>query len=312
MRSVRQILAVARTEFRFAFRRGAPVIVTALTGLLVSAGILLLLMDNLPTYASALTFSPEQQARWLAAGFTFEQHARFVVNGPADMLVFSTLLGGLLMFVALLLLPVAAISAVPADRVFGVAELLRSTPINGAHYLAGKVLGVLAAVVLTGTVMFGLFLSATNIIFFAYLHFGLSWSASRYFLEISLLDGSLFLAWGTGVGVLLGVLFRTRRAAVFPGLIAGGLSLVFWLAAFRPPASDASLPFADRLQYYLLQNYHSIIAELARAGGFDVGLFDFTRRVGFSQIVLMYATILGALAILAVLARLWLQWKENF
>jgi hypothetical protein len=310
MKTIRQILAIARTEFRFAFRRGAPVLVTALTGLLVSAGILLLLMDNLPTYASARDFTPEQQERWLAQGFTLEQHARFVANGPADMMVMSTTLGGLVMFMALLLLPVAAISAVPADRVFGVAELLRSTPITGARYLAGKGLGVLAAVFLAGAAMLGLFFAAANIIFLAYLHFGLSWNASRYFLELALLDGGLFLAWGTIVGVLIGVLFRTRRAALFPGLLAGGLSLVFWLAAFRPPATVTTI--ADRLQYYLLQNYHSIIAELAQTGGFDPGLFGLTRQVGFGQVVLMFLTVLAALAILAVLTRYWLQWKENF
>jgi len=309
---LRQILAIARAELRFAFRRGAPVAVTVLTGLLVSTGILLLMADNLPVYASALTFTPDQQARWLAAGFSLEQHARFVANGPADMLVMGTLLGGLLMFTALLLLPAATISAVPADRVFGVAELMRSTPLTGARYLAGKVLGVLAAVALTGMVMLGLFFAAANILFFSTMHFGLSWNASRYYLEIAFLDGSLFLLWGTGVGVLLGALFRTRRAAIFPGLFAGGLSLVFWLEAFRPPSSDPSMLFTDRLQYYLLQNYHSIIAELAQTGGFDAGPFGWTQRVAFSQVVLMFLTVLGALAILAVVARLWLKWKENF
>ncbi len=37
MKSIRQMLAVARMEFRFAFRRSAPVAVTALTGLLARA-----------------------------------------------------------------------------------------------------------------------------------------------------------------------------------------------------------------------------------------------------------------------------------
>lgn len=312
MNVLRQILAVARTEFRFTFRRGAPVVVTALTGLLVGVGILLLMADSLPTYTSALTFTPEQQARWLEAGFTLEQHALFVENGPADMLVMGTLLGGLLMFVAPLLLPAAAISTVPADRALGMAELLHSTPMTGARYLAGKLLGVLAAIALTGLVMLGLFFAAANLLFFSYLHYGLSWNASLYFLEVALLDGSLLLAWGSCVGVLLGVFFRTRRAAVFPGLLAGGASLVFWLAAFRPPVTTPGLPYTDRLQYYLIQNYHFIIVELAQAGGFDAGFFGITQRVEFGQVVLMFLTVLGLLAILGVLARLWLHWKEYF
>jgi len=310
--AVHQVLAVAWTEFRFAFRRGAPVAVTILTGLLVSAGILVLMLESLPTYASALTFTPDQQARWLAAGFTLEQHARFVTNGPADMLVMGTLLGGLLMFVALLLLPAATISALPADRVCGVAELLRSTPLTGARYLAGKVLGVLWAVALTGMAMLGLFFAAADILFFSSMHIGLSWSACRYYLEIAFLDGSLFLVWGTSVGVLLGAIFRTRRAAIFPGLLAGGFSIFFWLTAFRPPSTDSGLQFTDRLQYFLVQNYHSIIGELAQTGGFNAGLFGLSRQVEFSQVVLMYLTVIGVLSILACLARLWLQWKENF
>ncbi len=312
MEGVRQILAVARMEFRFAFRRSAPVAVTALTGLLVGTGIVLLMMDALRNIAGSLTFTPEQQARWLEAGLTLEQHARFVANGPADLAVFGTVLGGLLMFVALLLLPAASIPAIPADRVFGTAELLRSTPLTGGRYLAGKALGLLAAVALTGAVMLGLFFAAVNIVFMIHLRYGLPWNAGRYFLELALLDGSLFLAWGAVFGVLLGVFFRTRRAAIFPGLLAGGVSLVFWLAAFHPPATDAGLVFADRIHYYLFQNYPSIFGELNRTLGFDPGLSSLPRLVGIGQVAAMILTVVGALLVLGLLARLWLQWKENF
>jgi hypothetical protein len=34
--------------------------------------------------------------------------------------------------------------------------------------------------------------------------------------------------------------------------------------------------------------------------------------VGIGQLALMYLVVIAALAILVTLARLWLQWKENF
>ncbi len=312
MKTVRQILAIARNEFRFAFRRGAPVVTTALIGLLVGAGIVVLILETVPDFSSAVTMAPDAQARWLALGFTLQERGPFIRNALSDLAVFGSILAWLLMFSSLLLLPAATISAVPADRKFGVSELLRSTPLTGARYLAGKVLGMLLAVLLVGVVMLALFLAMANSIIFANLHFGLSGSADLYYIKLSLLDGILFLGWGTAIGVLLGVLFRTRRAAVFPGLIAGLLSIVFWSSAFRSPPTDAGLPMADRLEYYLLQNYHSTIQELAKSLGQPMTFFSFPTHVGAGQIVLMYGTILAALAVLAILARLWLQWKENF
>jgi len=313
MKTVRQILAVAWTEFRFTFRRGAPVVITVLTGLLICAGILILTYSIMPTFVGSLTLTPEAQARWLSNGLTLEQHALFVANAPSDMVVTSTLLGGLLMLVALLFLPAASISAIPADRVYGVAELLRSTPLTGARYLVGKALGVLAAVALTGLGMLCVFFAAINVLFAVELHMGLSWNASRYFLELALLDWGLMLAWGTVTGVLLGVLFRSRKGAIFPGLLAGGLNIVFWLAAFHPPANPDSEPIVDRIQYFLLENYHSIINDLARILGTNAGVLNLPRQaVSPSQVAVMILTVMGGLLALGLLARLWLQWKENF
>ncbi len=62
-----------------------------------------------------------------------------------------------MMLIALLFLPAATVSAIPADRKFGVLELLRCTPITGTRYLTGKILGVLSAVLLVSAIMLALF-----------------------------------------------------------------------------------------------------------------------------------------------------------
>ena len=145
MKTFRQILAIARTEFRFAFRRGAPVAVTALIGLIVSAGILLEPLSNLSQTPKNLNMTPEQVARLATIGLTPGEWAVFVQNMMADMFVASTVMAWLLIFTALLFLPMATSGSIPADRKFGVSEILRSMPITGSTYLAGKVLGMLAA-----------------------------------------------------------------------------------------------------------------------------------------------------------------------
>jgi hypothetical protein len=312
MMPLRQILAIARTEFRFAFQRSAPVVVTALIGLLVGTGLLTGFIGNWPFLNLSITMTPEQAERWTSNGFTLDEHAPFVIGAAGDMLVGGSVIAGYVMLLALLLLPVATISAIPADRVFGVSELLRSTPMTGGRYLAGKIMGMLMAVLLVAAIMLALFFAATEILFFSNLHFGISKSAGLHIIELSFMDGLPLLVWGTVIGILSGVIFRTRRMALFPGLLAGLLSLLFWSAAFHSPLLTDTAA-TDKVEYYLLQNYHSpaIILE-SRLLGQDVNLFGITNRIGFDQIVLMYLTILAVLGIAALLARFWLQWKENF
>jgi hypothetical protein len=313
MKTLWQIFAIARTEFRFSFRRSAPVVTTVLVGLLVGFGLLGPFIGQLPfsPYLS-INMTPEQALSWTGNGFTIEEHALFVRGAAGDMLVGGTVLAWYVMLLALLLLPVATISAIPADRIFGLSELLRTTPITGARYLAGKVLGTLMAVLLVAALMLALFFAVTEIILFSYLHCGLSWSAGLHFIEMSILDGLPLLVWGTMIGILTGVLFRTRRMALFPGLIAGVLSIFFWLTAFRMPLTTGLL-VTDKIEYYLLQNYRSAATALeSRLLGQEVNLFGITTRIGFGQIVLMYVIILAALGIVSILARLWLKWKENF
>ncbi len=307
MEKIRQVLAVARMEVRFSYRRSAPVAVTALTGLLISSGILILLGSNLPIFTSSLTL--EGQARWIAAGLTLQQYEPMMKNLLWDGLVFGTVLPWLLAFILLLLLPVATISSIPADRSFGVSELLRSTPLEGFRYLLGKTLGVVMAVLPAGAGMLVLFFIGINGLLLVHLHLGLSWKVSWYILKLSLLDGIPLLIWGAVSGILVGVLFRSRRAALLPGLVIGLLNLLFWLTAFRPPS--ATTIRMDRVEYYLLQNYHTI-PDLARSWKDMLETIGITAQVDPGQIVLMYLTILALLGILMSLARLWLRWKENF
>jgi len=313
LKLLQQILAIARTEFRFSFRRSAPVVVTVLIGLLLSAGILVPQIDILPTWITAINMTPDQLERWTANGFTLQQHLPFLREALGDSIVANSMLASFLFLVALLLLPTATISVIPADRKFGVSELLRTTPITGTRYLAGKVLGALSAVLLVSTIMLAVFFAVLETILFSTLHFGLSWSAFIYLLEMSLLDGIPILACATVIGVLFGVLFHSRRAAVFPGLIAGLISVFIWESAFRSPKTELSFPAIDKIVYYLLQNYGSPALETeARVLGGEFNMFGITTRIGFGEIVGVYVAILAALAFLAILARLWLQWKENF
>jgi ABC-type transport system involved in multi-copper enzyme maturation permease subunit len=314
MKPIRQILAIARAEFRFGFRRSAPVAATTVIGLIVSAGILIEPLANLSAGVINSKWTPEQAQAWTSYGYTLEQRAPFLRGMYADMFVFSTMMAWLLIFLALLLLPMATSASIPADRKFGLSDLLSSTPITGTVYLAGKVLGMLATVLLIGGIMLALFFAVTEIILFSRVHYGLSSGVIWFFIKLALLDGLPMLVFGTTVGVLIGILFRTRRAAIFPGFLAGVASLVCWAIAFRAPA-QGYLGMTDLAYYYLVQNYHSpAIAVMTRMFGEDPNLFNIAGapRVGIGQLALMYLAIIASLTLLAGLARLWLYKKENF
>jgi hypothetical protein len=314
MKTIRQILAIARTEFRFGFRRSAPVAATTVISLIVSAGILIPILANLTNWAANSIMTPEKIQRLASFGVTPDEWTIFLRAAAGDMFVFSTLMAWLLIFLALLLLPMATSASIPADRKFGVSDLLHSTPITGSIYLTGKILGMLATVVLVGALMLALFFAITEIILFSGLHYGLSAGASWFLINIALLDGLPMLVFGTTVGVLVGIFFQTRRAAIFPGFLAGIVSLACWAFAFRAPAGGY-VGVTDLAYFYLLQNYHSAaIAFEIRLGEQDPNMFNIAGapRVGIEQLVLMYLVVIASLAILASLARLWLYKKENF
>ncbi len=313
MDALRKTMIIAGAEFRFAFRRGAPVVVTALVGLLVGAGVLIGPFVNLSQWAANTTMTPEKVERLASFGLTPDQWVVFMREMTSDTFVFSTLLAWLLILLALLFLPVVTSAGIPADRKFGISEMLRSTPISGWVYLAGKILGALAAVLLVAAGTLGLFFAIAESVLFGKLGFGLSAGASLFFIKLSLLDGLPILAWGTAIGVLVGVFFRSRRAAVFPGLLAGAASLVGWTLAFRAPAQSL-LGMTDLAYCYLVQNYHSSAIDVMARQGFASDPFQIAgaSRVGIGQVVLMHLTVIAALLLFTALARLWLKWKENF
>jgi len=315
VKTIWQIYAIARTEFRFGLRRSAPVAVTALIGLLISAGIVVGPFTSLSTWAANSIMTPGKIEKLASFGLSVNEWTQFLRDAFSDMFVGSTMLAWFGIFLALLLLPIATSASIPADRQFGVSELLRTTPITGFDYLAGKILGVLATVLLVGTLMLALFFAVTEIVLFSTLRYGLSPSASLFFIKLSFMDGLPMLVWGTAVGTLVGVFFRTRRAAIFPGMLAGGASLVGWAYAFRAPTYGIFKGMTDLAHYYLVQNYHSSAMALeSRLGGQDVNMFNIAgaSHVGIGQLALMYLVVIVSLAILVTLARLWLQWKENF
>jgi hypothetical protein len=315
MITVRQILVIAQTEFRFAFRRGAPVAVTVIFGLIICAGIAVAPFASLSEWAANSIITPEKIEKLASFGLTVNEWSQFLRDALGDMFVGATMLAWFAIFLALLLLPIVSAAAIPADRQFGVAELLRTTPITGYSYLAGKILGILASVLLVSAFMLALFFAVTEIVLFSTLHYGLSPTASLFLMKLALLDGLPILVWGTDIGVLVGVFFRTRRAAIFPGILAGGVSLASWVFTFRAPTHGGVGGMTDLVHYYLVQNYHSsAIALETRLGGQDATMFNLSgaAHVGIGQLVLMYMVVIAALVILVTLARLWFQWKENF
>jgi len=317
MKTLWQIFAVARTEFRFGLRRGGPVITTLLSGLVFGAAILLNPLANLSMAKDDLNHilqNPTVIEKWTEKGYTVDIYRQTAAGSIAEMTVFSVPWAWFtLLLTYFLLLPAATAASLPADRSFGVAELLHSTPISGGSYLAGKVLGVGLTVGLIGLIPLGLFFGVLEGSFLYAFQVGVPADVVGFFFKFALLDGLPILGWGLTIGILAGSIFRSRRAAVFPGLVAGILSIFFWLAAFSPP----DLPFMqlDMAAYYLLQNYHSTVLDtLAKLTGFPSPpmLGKGAPVIGIERVIIMYLIIAISLFSLAGLARLWLKWKENF
>jgi ABC-type Na+ efflux pump permease subunit len=314
MKTLWQIFAVARTEFRFGLRRGGPVVTTILIGLVFGAAILIGPLANLSTTKEDLNnvlHNPTVIQKWTEKGYTVDFVRQNYSGSMAEMTVFSVPMSWfILLLTSFLLLPAAAAISLPADRKFGVAELLHSTPISGGSYLTGKILGVGVTVALIGLIPLGLFFGVLEWAFLDAFRIGLPMDVIVFFLKFSILDGLPILGWGLTIGILAGSVFRSRLAAVFPGLVAGMLSILFWLVAFRAPTKQM-----DLVAYYLLQNYHSnALDAMAKATGtsFPSLLGEGAPLIGIGQVILMYLIITITLFCLAGLARLWLKWKENF
>jgi len=317
MKTLWQIFAIARTEFRFGLRRGAPVVVTALIGLIVGWAILLTPIDNLPNSSRYDEFSPEQVDRMLEMGITETVYQSMNRDTITDMAASSTVDGWFLMFLALLLLPIATAGIIPADRQFGMLELLRSTPITATTYLAGKILGTLGIVFFIAIFPLLIFFIVLEGILLNTYQAGVPLYLISFYIKLSIMDGIPLLACGAIIGILSGVTLRTRRAALFPGLLAGMACFYGWIKLFQTPGLFVNT--LDKAAVYVFQGYQSISqASWDKILGPQVPPFEMSLLgadapvIGIGQVLLMYAVILVILAGLTALARLWLHKKENF
>jgi len=314
MKTLWQIFAVARTEFRFGLRRGGPVVTTILIGLVFGAAILLNPLANLSMAKDDLNQFLQNTTvieKWTAKGYTMDIFRQQAVGMMAETTVFMVYPAWFtLLLTSFLLLPAATAASLPADRSFGVAELLHSTPISGGSYLAGKILGVGLTVALIGLLPLGLFFGVLEWAFLDAFQVWVPMDVVVFFLKFTILDALPILGWGLTIGILAGGVFRSRLAAVFPGLVAGFLSIFFWLAALSVPSMQL-----DAAAYYLLQNYHSAALNLIdkATGSTPPPLFGAEAPIiGIGRVIVMYLIIAVTLFILAGLTRLWLKWKENF
>lgn len=270
---MRQVLAVAWAEFRFGLRRGGPIVGTAAASLLLIAGTLYLTLMN------AEGLSPSDAA---AAGVGAQELA---MAWP----VFEWLAMGLL--------PIVTAQAIPADRQFGVHELLRSLPLTGGVYLAGKILGTLGVVLLTGGLALALHLV---------LHAVLIGSPQvNLYLELALLSGLPVIVWASTIGVLTGVGFATRRAAMFAGVIAGIAGTLIWSLSAGAAAGQWIVSDANRLIYqapsrFVFGQYNLLPPWVGE--GTTSGL------QAAQAILIAFLVLLGV----GVVARMWLKRKEAF
>ena len=319
MKTLQQIFAIARTEFRFGLRRGAPVVVTAVLGLILGAGILMNMGNNMQMADPHMEqYTPEQVAKLAQNGITAEVYRSLSQGEFADLTAIDTTQTWFFLYLALLFLPVATAGTLPADRQFGVLELLRSMPLGGNIYLAGKILGVIGTVVFIACFPFLLFLTVLEGIMLKFIGYGVPLGLITFFLKLSVLDSLPILACGATLGVLSGVTIRTRRTAILPGIIAGGFGLIAWLSAFRFPVSSQNT--FDLAAFHVFQTYQSIwqaigarLLKWASLSSYEFSLVGTSAPVaGFTRVLVMYLVILAVLAGLFGLARLWLKWKENF
>lgn len=317
MKTLWQIYAIARNEFRFGLRRGGPVVTTLLIGLVVGAGILWNGLSDLATARDDFRQVLQNTVlieRLREKGLTVDYFRQNAVGSKAEDIVASVQMAWpILLLTSFLLLPAATVTSLPSDSIFGVAELLRSIPLSGGSYLAGKVLGIGIMIMLVGLIPLGIFFGVLEGGFQYAFKVGVPADVVGFFIKFALLDGLPILGWGAAIGILVGSLFRSRRAAVFPALLAGIISILFWEVAFNAPA----MPFAqlDVIAYYLLQNYHSTALDaIDKLQGFEpyVLLGKGVPVIEIGRVVLMYLIIFVAFLIVAILVRLWLKWKENF
>jgi ABC-type transport system involved in multi-copper enzyme maturation permease subunit len=213
MQTMHKILAVARIEFRLGLRRGLPIVGMVLISGMVS---LFIFWQTLANVSTAFPLSANTSS--LVRGWTI-----FTILAP-------------------IILPIVTILAVPSDRDFGVFPWLFSQPLDGAVYLVGKVLGTFALLV-------AIWLACTAVHMLAY------WIVIGPFnpladLLLMAVSGLPILLWGTGVGVSVGALIRSRRPAILIGVLVGFASAYAWGYLFPLFASSAVSYYTEGVIVY--------------------------------------------------------------
>jgi len=275
MRSFRQILAIASTEFCFGMRRGWPVVSTAVILFVMGASILVfsfLNMNGLPP-----EYAPELGG-----------NALIMIWPGYNLLVMGVL-------------TMACAPSIPSDRQMSVFELLRSMPITGGQYLLGKLTGTVAAVLSTSAVML-MFLLGIHWIMIGPINIPL-------YTEVILLSGLPLLIWAPALGVIAAVSANKRSSAVFIGLVAGLLGLLPW-GWFAPPPESTINITGTTSAWISRFIYESPVNDWIWSHyGWNNPWWP---PVSSNTILLTFVTVLFILLAIGFLARSWLLWKENF
>jgi len=147
----------------------------------------------------------------------------------------SALARGWTAFVALapVVLPLVTILAIPSDRDFKVFSWLFSQPIDGAIYVVGKMLGMLAVVL-------GCW-AAVTIVHMAVYRIWIGSFAPGNDLLLMLVGGVPLVVWSTGLGVLAGGWLRSRRQAIVAGVLLG-LANLLWMNVLLPALVEKVVP----------------------------------------------------------------------
>jgi hypothetical protein len=302
MNRLRQVFAIARTEFIFGYRRPGPAFLALISSLAVALGAVISCIDSIPDKAECLEIFGEALAdpvlveQMILAGNPpataeeicsimmvewYEENANASIARGIEQSWFPFLLFSLVFVSA------AAAQAIPADRQYGASEWLRAMPIDGNIYLLGKILGMFSSALAGSLIPVIIFIPVTLVLTHT-LPVGLM-------TALTLLDGLPVLLWSTSFGVMAGIPFRKRINAAVMSLFLGFCCLVAWLSVFHTPYGSGTT--IDTAAYYAIQQF-----------GYQPGI---SWQVEIWQVLGMYLALLIAGILLWLVARRWLWRKEN-
>jgi hypothetical protein len=204
LKRLHQILGIARMEIKFGLRRGFPVL-----GMILVSGLSSIVVYYSIYSGANSVYGDVTQVSSLGRGWT-----AFVALAP-------------------IVLPLVTILSIPSDRDFKVFSWLFSQPIDGAIYVLGKVLGMLAVVLGSWAAM-------------TILHMIIYWIWIGSFapgndLLLMLVGGLPLVVWSTCLGVLAGGWLRSRREAIVTGVLLG-LANMLWLNLLLPSLIEKVVP----------------------------------------------------------------------